>query len=464
MSPKQPRALVLISILLLVSAPCSSVQVQLTDPPPAAPIPSSTLIPPVVNTSAITSIEPSPVQGQPTAKTATNTSTVTPTRTATPTATKTPLPPLPDFDEVLSFGGGGGGSPVGCEKYPSKPNRVQVYPNFGREADFCFTLTNIDSKAAFQLNLLQLNGGALSLSLGNLTLDRKSKTVLWNKTRNGGRIDQWTKSGTIQFIVRVWWPISLPPGNWRLTISQSGSLLASTDFSIFPQTNQPYINVVGIRSNRELAPIPPFASPFIEHPIDMVPGHLEVFGIGYPSDTLVYVLLYRSNGGSFLLIDKEAWLSDHSGNVIGEFTGSFGVLDNYLLYGVTDPDTVLSIGSASCFQSLAGQPNAACEYFYIKSIETGTSNSCPGAPPQRMTINQRGYACTRSDPVRLRTAPAKSASTLLELYPGAQFTVIGGPSCSDNWSWWNVRLDDGMTGWMAEGGDAVDPYFICPLP
>jgi hypothetical protein len=261
----------------------------------------------------------------------------------------------------------------------------------------------------------------------------------------------------------VWWPISLPPGNWRLTISQSGGLLASTDFSIFPQANQPYINVVGIRTNRELAPIPPFASPFIEHPIDMVPGRLEVLGVGYPSDALVYVLLYRSNGGSFLLIDKKAWMSDHSGNVVGEFTGSFGLIDDYLLYGVTDPHTVLSIGSASCFQSLAGQPNAACEYIYIKSIGAETSISCPGAPPQRMVVNQRGYVCTRSDPVRLRTAPAKSASTLLELHPGAQFTVIGGASCSDNWSWWNVRLADGTTGWIAEGGDAVDPYFICPL-
>jgi hypothetical protein len=50
------------------------------------------------------------------------------------------------------------------------------------------------------------------------------------------------------------------------------------------------------------------------------------------------------------------------------------------------------------------------------------------------------------------------------LEPGTQFTIIGGPSCSDNWSWWNIRLDDGTTGWVSEGGDEIDPYFICPSP
>jgi hypothetical protein len=98
------------------------------------------------------------------------------------------------------------------------------------------------------------------------------------------------------------------------------------------------------------------------------------------------------------------------------------------------------------------------------NLPDNPTSSCPGAPPQQMTVNQRGYVCTRSDPVRLRTSPARSASALFQLEPGTQFTIIGGPSCSDNWSWWNIRLDDGTTGWVSEGGDEIDPYFICPSP
>lgn len=97
------------------------------------------------------------------------------------------------------------------------------------------------------------------------------------------------------------------------------------------------------------------------------------------------------------------------------------------------------------------------------NLPDNSTSSCPGAPPQRMTVNQRGYVCTRSDAVRVRVSPARSANTLVQIQPGAQFTVIGGPSCSDNWSWWNIRLDDGTIGWVSEGGDEIDPYFICPV-
>jgi SH3-like domain-containing protein len=76
-----------------------------------------------------------------------------------------------------------------------------------------------------------------------------------------------------------------------------------------------------------------------------------------------------------------------------------------------------------------------------------------------MMVNQRRFVCTQRDSVRLRVSPARSASALVQLEPGTQFAVIGGPSCSDNWSWWNIRLDDGTTGWVSEGGDEIDPYF-----
>jgi uncharacterized protein YgiM (DUF1202 family) len=79
-----------------------------------------------------------------------------------------------------------------------------------------------------------------------------------------------------------------------------------------------------------------------------------------------------------------------------------------------------------------------------------------------MVVNQRGYVCTQTDSVRLRNSPQKSSNTTAQLQKGTQFTVIGGPSCADNWSWWQVKTDNGLNGWVAEGGDEVDPYFICP--
>jgi len=100
----------------------------------------------------------------------------------------------------------------------------------------------------------------------------------------------------------------------------------------------------------------------------------------------------------------------------------------------------------------------------LTSTPIKSSSSCPGAPPQRMTLLGRGYVCTKSDSLHLRSSPMSSANVLTSLSTGTQFTVTDGPSCSDNSSWWYIQTDSGIGGWVSEGGDNIDPYFICPSP
>jgi len=88
--------------------------------------------------------------------------------------------------------------------------------------------------------------------------------------------------------------------------------------------------------------------------------------------------------------------------------------------------------------------------------------TCPGAPKQRLEPSEDAKVCTKTDFVYLRSGPAKSYGVLKKVYPGALVTVVGGPRCADQWTWWKIELGDGTTGWMAEGGDRVDPYFLCP--
>jgi hypothetical protein len=110
-------------------------------------------------------------------------------------------------------------------------------------------------------------------------------------------------------------------------------------------------------------------------------------------------------------------------------------------------------------------PIVACSQG-VENFATATpSPSCPGAPPQRLTVGGRGEVCTRTDNVRLRAEAGRDATVVASLPPGTEFTVLGGPQCAgSNWSWWEIRTDDGLTGWVAEGGDATDRYFLCPLP
>jgi hypothetical protein len=86
---------------------------------------------------------------------------------------------------------------------------------------------------------------------------------------------------------------------------------------------------------------------------------------------------------------------------------------------------------------------------------------CPGAPPQRVTIGEKARVCTESDDLIVRKGPGRDYKELRGIKPGTNFMIIDGPSCASNWFWWKVELDSGLEGWVAEGGDDIDPYFIC---
>jgi uncharacterized protein YgiM (DUF1202 family) len=63
----------------------------------------------------------------------------------------------------------------------------------------------------------------------------------------------------------------------------------------------------------------------------------------------------------------------------------------------------------------------------------------------------------------VRSQPGRSSREVTRLEPGTYVSVIDGPECVGSYSWWRVRTNSGTTGWVAEGGDGIDPYFICPV-
>jgi serine/threonine protein kinase len=93
---------------------------------------------------------------------------------------------------------------------------------------------------------------------------------------------------------------------------------------------------------------------------------------------------------------------------------------------------------------------------------SGVSSNRSNVPPQQFHVGDRVRVCTAYDRLAVRTRPWLGSSELTLLEPGSLLTVVGGPSYADGWPWWRVRTNDGIVGWVAEGGDEVDPYFICP--
>ena len=53
-------------------------------------------------------------------------------------------------------------------------------------------------------------------------------------------------------------------------------------------------------------------------------------------------------------------------------------------------------------------------------------------------------------------------------FPNAKVEIIGGPVCTPYqegaYLWWNVKSEDGVTGWSAEASLSKDFYFLQPIP
>ncbi len=109
---------------------------------------------------------------------------------------------------------------------------------------------------------------------------------------------------------------------------------------------------------------------------------------------------------------------------------------------------------------------------------TPTFGSCPGAIAQKVRVGDKAKVCTRSDRLILRSDPSPDAREIFRMYPGTKLTVVGGPRCGPDYTWWQVRVEkdsrvslndqifitkDEEIGWVHEGSDAKDPYYICPV-
>lgn len=91
-------------------------------------------------------------------------------------------------------------------------------------------------------------------------------------------------------------------------------------------------------------------------------------------------------------------------------------------------------------------------------------SSCPGAAPSQVRVGQTVRVCTKSDHLIMRMEPNRGAPEIRRFDPGTEFTVLAGPECSDNSQWFFVKTEKyNKKGWVREGSDEIDPYFICTV-
>ncbi|MBL8164613.1 MAG: Ig-like domain-containing protein [Anaerolineae bacterium] len=87
---------------------------------------------------------------------------------------------------------------------------------------------------------------------------------------------------------------------------------------------------------------------------------------------------------------------------------------------------------------------------------------CFGAAPTRLKVGDTAIVINEPDPVRAREAPVDGL-IIDQLYKDYQLPIIGGPVCANQIIWWQVRLRDERTAWVAEaipGDDGNYEYLL----
>jgi hypothetical protein len=93
---------------------------------------------------------------------------------------------------------------------------------------------------------------------------------------------------------------------------------------------------------------------------------------------------------------------------------------------------------------------------------TPAPDAC-GELPSRVSVGGMGQT-TEIEGIanfNLRETARLTAAVLRILPSNTPFTVTGGPTCSSGFTWWNITLEDGLSGWLAEGFE--EDYYIAPI-
>jgi hypothetical protein len=102
------------------------------------------------------------------------------------------------------------------------------------------------------------------------------------------------------------------------------------------------------------------------------------------------------------------------------------------------------------------------EVQYFAPLTPTAAPTCTNSLPSRLSIEQKArVAYTDGSEMRIRVRPGFEQEILDTVPEGTEFNIVGSSQCADNITWWPIRTDGGLKGWMAEYQDGV--YLLEPV-
>ena len=98
----------------------------------------------------------------------------------------------------------------------------------------------------------------------------------------------------------------------------------------------------------------------------------------------------------------------------------------------------------------------------VPVIEETRAPVCDNTPVSRLIVHERGKVTNNGERLNIRAGAGTRFRVIGKMEPQDLFLVVGGPECSDEYTWYQVQYGD-LVGWIAEG-DFVQYYAEPYLP
>lgn len=285
---------------------------------------------------------------------------LTPTAVPVSTSTGTPLPPLPGFEQTLTFGGG-----TGCDRcgmgYCLANQNLAIRPSvFGTsinewnepsERTGYLCLWGITPELPFTVRLTSPDGNTVLSSdfvynAGKLSWDGNPRYVDSHESDDG----------LINAELPILWPIGVPTGIWQITsVGRGLQAQGSLDDTRLGGDEVNRVQEVGVVDGSLGSRIVPANHLFVP---SAETGGLNVTGRGFTPASIVFVLIYQrtdrtgSDEGYVNLWDlrhAHAVVADDQGAISTEIPGPFYTGQTYMVVSVSDPRRLALSGAPWTF-------------------------------------------------------------------------------------------------------------------
>ena len=310
------------------------------------------------------------------------------TSTPTATSTLTSLPPVPDFEEVLTLALGGGGGECGVQ-YPNQWPAFDIV-QYGNTLAIC--IFGVNFGLPFQLAFVAPNGTKMQPL--ELLVDQRTWEVKWEgylqDDFNG--YATWGNEGTFVSF-NIWWPGNYPAGQWQVRAT-GGGLEASGKFIVERNDSA---SIIALKPDSRNTITPGIIGG--PHALNLENRNVNIVGMGFPANIPIYVLVYRNatSWDDFELVYKTSVQSNSSGTITTSIKEQLDKGQSYLIVGISDPNEGLIENGV--FNDLlphdyfkVSSPNAASSKIDEKYMALGGERSVLGNPngPEQDTSDGKG--------------------------------------------------------------------------